>query len=47
VAVGKLMQSGAAEGLDVALARVPTLNYADGGTLKVGFVGDGGWVVVG
>jgi len=47
VAIGKLMQSSAATGLDVTLARVATLNDADGGTLKVGFIGDGkvGWML--
>ncbi|KAF9519534.1 hypothetical protein BS47DRAFT_1288308, partial [Hydnum rufescens UP504] len=41
VAIGKFMQYGAAEGLDVTIARVARLNGADGGTLKVGFIGDG------
>ncbi|KAF9517579.1 hypothetical protein BS47DRAFT_1314310 [Hydnum rufescens UP504] len=47
VAIGKLMQSSAATGLDVTLARVATLNDADGGSLKVGFIGDGkvGWML--
>ena len=42
-----LVHSEASEGLNVTLARVPTLNDCKGGTLKVGFVGDScvGWLL--
>ena len=44
---GALVNSDATEGLNVTLARVPTLNNLKGGTLKVGFVGDYhvGWLL--
>ncbi|KAF8311129.1 uncharacterized protein EI90DRAFT_2922344 [Cantharellus anzutake] len=47
VATGELVHSEASDGLNVTLARVPTLNDSKGGSLKVGFVGDRyvGWLL--
>ncbi|KAF8317580.1 NAD(P)-binding protein [Clavulina sp. PMI_390] len=42
VATGKLMESDAAKGLQITIARVPTLTDGAGGSLHVGYIGSNG-----
>jgi len=40
VATGELIRSGAGKGLQITLARVPTLTNGEGGSLHVGYIGE-------